>query len=245
YHSVNTTLPFYIPAPPFLVNPFGTLGAVIRIREPLRERKALFDIGIAGPLAGLVATFLVLIAGFITLPDKAFLYTIHPEYLKGIYPPEPGLAFGDSLFFIFLKVSFSGSGFIPPMNEIYHYPFLCAGWFGLFITAMNLLPVGQLDGGHILYALLGTKQGIISRIFLVIIILLGVSSFLPFVPWVYEPSMTGWLLWAAILYFIIKIDHPPIPDETPLDTKRKILGWATLIFFIFIFIPLPFSGIAF
>ena len=126
------------------------------------------------------------------------------------------------------------------MNEVYHYPFLCVGWFGLFVTALNLIPVGQLDGGHILYALLGKRQGIIARVFWGILILIGITSFIPLFGWHIQLGTVGWLLWAAILYFLIKLDHPEISDDSQLDSGRKYLGWVTLGIFVVTFPPIPF-----
>jgi membrane-associated protease RseP (regulator of RpoE activity) len=236
FHNVRTTLPFYIPVPPMFVNPFGTMGAVIRIRSEIKSRKALFDIGIAGPLAGLAVTFIIFFYGIATMPGKEFIYQIHPEYI-GKALPDGGLTFGSSLFFYAVSNIISLQQYFPPMNEMYHYPYLCAAWFGLLVTALNLIPVGQLDGGHILYSLLGKKQGRIARGFLIVLVLISLSGFLPFFS---ESSETmGWLLWVAILFFIIKPDHPPVATEEPLDNSRKLLGWTTLAFFVFIFTPIP------
>lgn len=240
YYQVNTTLPFFIPIPPFLLNPFGTMGAVIRIRSLVQSKKALFDIGIAGPLAGLVVTILVLGLGLLTLPSKDYLFSIHPEYRALEKIPENGLTFGNSIFFWAMMKLFSWSNFVPPMNEVYHYPFLCVGWFGLFVTALNLIPVGQLDGGHIVYALLGKKQGGVARVFWGILILIGITSFIPLFGSHMQLGTVGWLLWAAILFFLIKLDHPEILDDTELGSGRKVLGWMTLGIFVVTFPPIPF-----
>src|ERR1041384_2580637 len=239
FHQVKTTLPYYIPIPPFLLNPFGTMGAVIRIRSPLYSKKSLFDIRIAGPLAGLVPTVLILLYGFLTLPPKSYLYSIHPEYRALASIPEAGLTFGYSALFWALSRVFSLGNFVPPMNEVYHYPFLCVGWFGLFITALNLIPVGQLDGGHILYALIGRKQGFIARIFFGLLIVIGLSSFLPLFGRHVQLGTVGWLLWAAVLYFLIKLQHPPVEEFAQLDDIRKSLGWATFVIFLLTFPPIP------
>jgi membrane-associated protease RseP (regulator of RpoE activity) len=240
YYSIETTYPYFIPIPPFLLNPFGTMGAVIRIRSPITTKKALFDIGIAGPLAGLVVTVGFLLYGFLTLPGKEYLYSIHPEYRSLSAIPEIGLTFGNSLLFWGISKLFSASSFVPPMNEVYHYPFLCVGWFGLFITALNLIPVGQLDGGHILYSLVGRRQGLIARVFFALLILIGLSSFVPYLGWHVQPGTLGWLLWAGILFFLIKLDHPEVLDDTVLDSRRQTLGWLTFCIFILTFPPIPF-----
>ncbi|MBS4027971.1 MAG: site-2 protease family protein [Ignavibacteriales bacterium] len=244
YHGVKTTLPFFIPVPPFLFNPFGTMGAVIRIRSQMSTRKILFDVGIAGPLAGLAVTLLVLIYGVATLPGKEFLYSIHPDYAITRTIPTGGLAFGDSIFSWLFFQAVSSFTFFPPMNEIYHYPFLNAAWFGLFVTALNLIPVGQLDGGHILYSLLGKKQGVFARIFLVILVGIGLSGLLPLFTDGGETSATSWLIWAAILFFFVRPDHPPVHVEEPLDERRRYLGWFVFAVFLFTFIPIPFSGLS-
>lgn len=242
-HGIDTTLPYYIPVPTqlFFLNPFGTMGAIIRIRSPLQTRTALFDIGIAGPLAGLLPAFGLLLYGFLTLPPESYLRTIHPEYAAGIPASENGFAFGHSLATFALSALFGENNFIPPMTEIYHYPYLCAGWFGLFITALNLIPVGQLDGGHIMYAMAGARvQSLIARCFFILLIVVGLAGLLPASVIGMTIGTPGWLLWAAILYFVIKLDHPEIPGANPISGNRKNLGWLTFIIFILIFPPVPF-----
>ena len=247
-YQVDVTLPFFIPFPPFpivesvpfLFNPFGTMGAVIRMRSPLQSKKMLFDIGIAGPLAGLAATAGVLFYGFLTLPTIDYLYQIHPEFVKHPTTGE-GFAFGNSALFFALSKFFAQNAFVPPMTEIYHYPYLCAGWFGLFVTALNLIPVGQLDGGHIIYALVGSRaQSAIAWTFFVLLIIVGLLGFLPLVIPGANWGSIGWLIWAAILYFIIKLRHPIVSDDEGLSPARTILGWLTIALFFFIFPPIPF-----
>jgi len=240
YHSVNTTLPYYIPIPHFLINPFGTMGAVIKIRSPLTKNRVLFDIGIAGPLAGLVVTIGVLVYGLATLPPKEYILAIHPEYLSAARWPDGGLTFGNSILFYLLGNIPYSSGFFPPMNEIYHYPYLCAAWFGMFVTAINLMPVGQLDGGHILYALVGSKrQGLIAKIFFGGLVAIGLIGLVPSI----DPSIgygtAGWLLWALIMFFLIRLKHPEVPDAEEIDYNRKMLGWVTLFLLIILFPPIP------
>ncbi len=245
YHKVNATLPYYIPFPPipFFLN-FGTLGAVIRTKSPVTTKKAMFDIGIAGPLAGFAACLLILIYGFLNLPGEEYILAIHPDYFSAEYGNDAlGLEFGDTILFALLRFLLTDSSqFVPPMSEIYHYPFLCVGWFGLFVTAMNMIPVGQLDGGHISYTMFGGKNHTnISAISVIILFVLGIIGFL-------EASLTlnigigwsGWLLWCLILFFVIKIKHPPIYDDTPLDEKRRMLGYISYIIFLISFSPAPF-----
>jgi membrane-associated protease RseP (regulator of RpoE activity) len=241
-YKLDATLPFFIPVPPFTINPFGTMGAVIRIRSPWTSKKSLFDIGIAGPLAGLVVTLIILAAGMATLPGKEYLYGVHPEYRHLAKLPADGFTLGGSIFFSWLYRIAPSGAFMPPMNEVYHYPLLCVGWFGLFVTALNLIPVGQLDGGHILYSMLGEeRQGRIARVFFALLIILGLSSFVPFFGQRLHFGTVGWLVWAAILFFIVKLDHPPIDDPEELSPGRQILGAVTFLIFILILPPIPFT----
>jgi membrane-associated protease RseP (regulator of RpoE activity) len=226
---------------------FGTLGAVIRTKTPVPSRKAMFDIGVSGPIAGFIVSVAILIYGFTHLPGKEYLLHIHPNYdfATNTVPGSDGipLAFGNTILFKFLEIIFTNphKGFVPPMTEIYHYPFLCVGWFGLFVTAMNLLPIGQLDGGHMIYAMFGNGHRRIARVFFLIIFIVGLLGLLPFLGVNANIGWAGWLFWCFILFFIIKIDHPPVIDMTPLDTRRKGIGWLTILIFIVSFSPIPFS----
>lgn len=245
YHKVDATLPYFIPFPSLegFLN-FGTLGAVIRTRSPIPSKKALFDIGVAGPLAGFVACIIILVYGFTHLPGIDYILVIHPDYFSPEYGKNAlNLEFGNTLLYYFMQEIFTdGSQFVPPMSEIYHYPYLCVGWFGLFVTAMNLIPVGQLDGGHIAYAVFGEKKHlVIASISMIMLIVLGVGGFITsFMNLNFEFGWSGWLFWAFILYFFIKVQHPPIYDEEELDPKRKIIGYISLLIFVISFSPNPF-----
>jgi membrane-associated protease RseP (regulator of RpoE activity) len=241
-HKVDVTLPYYIPFPFLFLNPFGTMGAVIKMRTRTQSRKSLFDIGSAGPIAGWIVSLAFLIIGFAALPPLDYLFKIHPEYTQtGI--PTTGLTFGNNLLFIILnKIFSSASGsFIPPMNEIYHYPFLCVGWFGLLITALNMMPVGQLDGGHISYAMFGDKSKYIGYAVFYLLIFFGLLGLLPFLGINFEIGSVNWLVWAVLIFFVIKIKHPPICSDmnTELNLSRKITGWFTFFIFIISFCPVP------
>lgn len=275
YHKVDATLPYYIPMPlPFIIN-FGTFGAVIKTRSPIPNRKALFDIGVSGPVAGFVVSFAILVYGLLTLPPIDYLYSIHPEYLLnyGGRIPTTDLHFGDTiLYYVLSNVLANPNGFLPPMNEIYHYPFLCVGWFGLFVTTLNLLPLGQLDGGHICYAMFGKLQSKISKVFWWFMIIIGAGSFfemlyellkiensnrliislqnllLPLlsdlrdaIPWFFN-CWGGWLFWAIITKFFIKLDHPPVPGDENIGSGRKALGWFA---FAILILSFSFNGIYF
>ena len=161
-HRVRTSLPYYIPFPLGL----GTFGAIIRIRERIFSRREFFDIGLAGPLAGFVVAVGVLAYGFTHLPPLAYLFRLHPEYARYgadyarfVYPPDAqGFTLARPLLYRFLEATLADPACLPHPNELLHYPVLLAGALGLFFTALNLLPLGQLDGGHILYGLLGRRR---------------------------------------------------------------------------------------
>ncbi len=220
YHQINTSLPYYIPLP--LVG-IGTLGAVIRIRQPIPSTRKLFDVGAAGPLAGFVAALAFLLYALWALPPPEYLLELGghealKEYIAqyGAFPPEmpappPGeegmmLVFGQTPLYWALTQLFAH---VPPMYEMYHYPVLLAAWFGLFFTALNLLPVGQLDGGHVLYALFGRRwHRRLARAFVVLLLLSGAVGFMegmaPMLaeqaPWLGRAS---WFILAGILYFFL------------------------------------------
>ncbi len=249
-HNVRATLPYFIPFPamPGFLN-FGTLGAVIRIRSAVPSRKALFDIGVAGPIAGFIATLLILSYGFLTLPSVedgiSFIRSIsgHENFTYPIISERiENLVFGRTALYTLLEKLLASSTrqFIPPMGEMYHFPFLCVGWFGLFVTAMNLIPIGQLDGGHIAYTMFGEQHKIITRFSFGIITTLGVAGFLPLVGVKTAFGWTGWLFWGAILYFIVKIDHPPIASDELLNPNRMMIGWLVFVMLLVCFSPIPF-----
>lgn len=247
-HKVKATLPYFIPFPfiPGMLN-FGTMGAVIRTKTPVPSRKAMFDIGVSGPIVGFIVSVAVLIFGFTHLPSREYILSIHPnfDFAANQAPLIDGipLAFGNTILFKALEVLFTNphAQFVPPMTEIYHYPLLCTGWFGLFVTAMNLLPVGQLDGGHMIYAMFGRKHGSVARITFASLLVLGLSSLLPLINVNIIFGWFGWLIWALILFVVIKLDHPPVMDDTPLDRKRMVVGWLTILIFVVCFSPSPFT----
>jgi membrane-associated protease RseP (regulator of RpoE activity) len=255
-HGVDVTLPYYIPFPGmmmgFPVN-FGTFGAVIRTRQRIPSRSIIFDIGVAGPIAGFVVCVIILAVGFATLPGTEYLQSIHPGYplVQGI--PGSQLFFGKTLLYSFMEKMFANPhGFIPPMSEMYHYPLLCVGWFGLFVTALNLLPVGQLDGGHLMYGLFPRRIhriiGIATVCFLALLslpeIILQLAgnptpSYLAWLEQIAIPGGSSWIFWVIMILFIIKLRHPAPVDESPMDLKRKIIGVLTIIIFVLSFTPSP------
>ncbi|MGP0073370.1 MAG: site-2 protease family protein, partial [Bryobacteraceae bacterium] len=188
YYGIDASLPYFLPAP----TPIGTLGAFIRIRSPIYTRRALFDVGIAGPLAGFVMLVPALVIGI-----------AYSKVIPGI--AERGdLVFGVPALQRMLEwVMFPG----VPSSSILLHPVARAAWVGILATALNLLPIGQLDGGHILYAFAGGKLKLLSRVFVFILVLLGVFY-----------SRT-WLVWAVLLFFFA-LRHPAIYDFSKLDGNR-------------------------
>ncbi|HNP96876.1 MAG TPA: site-2 protease family protein [Cyclobacteriaceae bacterium] len=194
HHKVRTTLPYYIPLPPFPLM-IGTMGALIRLKGKVHSKQHHFDIGIAGPLAGFVAAVAVLIYGFSHLPPPEYIFQFHPEYqqfgldyAKYVYQPEylaehagADILIGKNLLFIFFESLVSDPSRIPNIHEIIHYPFLFAGFLSLVFTSINLLPIGQLDGGHVLYGLLGFRghKVVASIVFIAFLFYAGLGYISP------------------------------------------------------------------
>jgi len=190
-NRVRVTLPYYIPVWFGIGQSIGTLGAFIRIQDYINSRRKYFDIGIAGPLAGFVLALVVLWYGFTHLPPPEFIFTIHPEYQKwgldyGKYayqnlPEGAAMGLGDNLLFNFFKTYVADPARVPHAYEMVHYPYLLAGYLALFFTSLNLIPIGQLDGGHILYALIGRKrfQWVAPVLFTIFAFYAGLGIFKP------------------------------------------------------------------
>jgi membrane-associated protease RseP (regulator of RpoE activity) len=211
-YGIRATLPFFLPLP---LPPFGTLGAVIRMESTVSSRKALFDTGVAGPFTSL---FLSIPAIVIGLKLSAVIPVSQTQ--------EGTLLLADPLLFRFIQRLVMGQ--MTEGYDILIHPIGYAGWVGLFVTALNLLPVGQLDGGHIAYALFGRRSRII---FLIAIAMMA------FITVFYNP---GWFL-LLILFIIFGFRHPsPLDDLTPLDRKRKLLAGIAFLALIFSFTPAPF-----
>ena len=215
HHRVRTSLPYFIPFP---FNGIGNFGAVISIRQAIPSTRKLFDIGVAGPLAGFVVALGALLYGFATLPPPEYLldlpgHEVLKEHIRqhGTFPatpPEPAegamvIVVGQTPLFWLLSQFFAH---VPPMYEVYHYPVLFAGWLGLFFTALNLLPVGQLDGGHVLYALLGnTWHRRLAQFFVFVLLFSGGMGFIQEVRPLLQDvgalwGASAWLILAAIYY---------------------------------------------
>lgn len=313
YHRVRTSLPYYIPLPPIPYVPFsfGTFGAVIRLRSKPHSTIQTFDIGIAGPLAGFVVAMGFLVYGFSTLPPADYVFQFHPEYAaygtdyaKEVYTKEyydahvvndttsagvMDVMIGKNLMFQLAELFVEDPSRIPNEHELMHYPLLLAVYFALFVTSLNLLPIGQLDGGHVVYGLFGFKKHrIIASVFFVALMTygglgnpyidlrqppgelalytliyiafmyfsfvgLGLSKTntlmfvlivvaLQFVAMLVIPQVKGfdsWIILGFLLSRFVGIQHPPSEIEQPLDAKRIILGWLTLLIFVLCFVPMP------
>lgn len=219
-YGVDATLPFFIPTPP-MVGPAGTFGAFMKIRSPMPSRKAVFDIGVAGPLGGFVALIPIAIIAFVTMRQPT------PEQLVGLQPG--GLSFADPLFFRFLAWATNIDLAIPIEGN----PFYFAAWVGLLVTALNLIPSGQLDGGHAIYAVFGKRVHYwTGRIAFVVMALFSVLG------WVFYSSPSGFLF-AVLLAVMMRIKHPEPLDDAPLDGKRIGVAVITLMVFILCFAPFP------
>lgn len=211
-NRVWATLPFFLPAPTLI----GTLGAFIRIRSPIRTRAALFDIGIAGPIAGfVVAVPVLLLALALSKPAPA---NANDSLLTLGYP---------LIFPLCWKLLHAhGAASLAQLNLS---PVGIAAWVGIFATSLNLLPGGQLDGGHIVYALWPRAHKMISRLTVLALVPLGLFFWM------------GWLVWAALLLMTI-MRHPAVPEYPPLDMKRKLLAVFAVVMFVLTLIPAPFLG---
>jgi len=211
-NHVYATLPFFLPAPTLI----GTMGAFIRIRSPIRTRAALFDIGIAGPIAGFVVALPVLFfALLVSRPAAA-------------PPGDSGLVLGFPLVFSGVWKLLHPHAALQ-LTQLSLSPIAVAGWTGMFATSLNLLPGGQLDGGHIIYAIAPRLHKTVSRLTVLALIPMGIFLWM------------GWLIWAALLLLSL-MRHPTVPDYPRLDGKRRVLGCFALLMFALTIIPAPFAG---
>jgi membrane-associated protease RseP (regulator of RpoE activity) len=213
-HQLDVTLPYFIPAPPI---PFiiGTFGAFIKIRSPIRDKRALMDVGCAGPLVGVAVSIPVTLAGLLLSQATTAVSS------------EEMLVLGEPLLYQFLGWLVYGS--LPPETNVILHPVAFAGWIGMLVTSLNLIPVGQLDGGHVSYALFPQYHRYVSLSCLGLLVVCGLLFWY------------GWLMWAVLLGFLGWRHPPPSYDWVPLDGRRKFLGFITILVFIMTFSPAPFS----
>jgi membrane-associated protease RseP (regulator of RpoE activity) len=253
YYKVPATLPYFIPAP--LISPLGTLGAFIAMRGVPKNKRVLFDVGVAGPLAGLIIAVPVLfiglslsqvgrvepaaaVPGMMHLMEGNSLFYLFSKYLVfGRLLPEPVSMNGLSPAVYWLLYFFTGQPI--PFNglDVQLHNVALAGWAGLLVTALNLVPVGTLDGGHVAYGLFGEKA---RRIFPIAIGVLIALSFLPSLLTLSLGSFNfSWLLWVFLLFWLGNVRTQPLDDITPLDGKRRALGFFVLLLFLLLFTPIP------
>jgi Zn-dependent protease len=212
YHGASVSLPYFIPAPPL----FGTFGALIRMRSSVRDRNSLFDIAAAGPLAGLAVALPAMVLGL------AWSTTV-PAASAG----TDGNIFGNSLLLIILKAIWVGS--MPQGSVLSTHPIADAAWAGLFVTALNLIPFGQLDGGRIAYALFGARHRQISIATFLGLLALGAFT-----------GATTWFVWAFMLLLVMRFHHPPpLDDMSPLSPGRYAVGVFCLILLVLLMPPVP------
>lgn len=238
YHRVAASLPYFIPLP--ILSPFGTMGAVISMPDRIRSRNALFDIGASGPLAGLAVALPVLVYGLMESP---------------VLPIQPHTSQeGQSLLYMALKRIILGP--IPDGYDVYLTPIAMAGWTGLFVTALNLIPIAQLDGGHIAYALFDRRQNRYARILHSGLLLMFAYNIVKFVgPLVLQRRTLGieqalmnsvfWLVWFFLLRLLMRLggrDHPPT-EPGQLTPMRKVLAVVSLALFVLLFMPTPWARI--
>lgn len=219
-HGMPVSLPYFIPVPPIPPFLLGTLGAVIRLRGAIRDRRSLFDMAVAGPLAGLVVAVPVYVLGL----KLSTVVRIPQGPVEGGY-----VQFGDALLPKLLERLTLGA--LPPDFDILLHPVGVAAWFGFFVTALNLIPAGQLDGGHIVYALFGSRHALISKLAVGGLVLIGVAF-----------GSINWLVWAALIVGLMGFRHSPTMDDiTPLDGRRRALGLFALILLVLLLPPVPLS----
>ncbi len=243
HYGIHMTLPYFIPLP---FSPFGTMGAVINMKETPKNRRQLLDIGMAGPLAGLIVTIPVLFIGLklssldtlpllnsgpsaatLSLEGNSIVYLFLKFLVFGKLLPAP-VDFGQAgPVFYWLRYFFTSTPFPAGGTDVMLSSVAWAGWAGLLVTALNLIPAGQLDGGHVLYVLLGKER--MKKLYPVLLVILIGLGFV----W------SGWWFWAAILFLFGRFYAEPADQITPLDSKRKFLAIIGLIIFLLVFIPVP------
>jgi len=237
-HNAHVTLPYFIPFP---ISPFGTMGAFIRLKGPPKNKRALLDIGIAGPIAGLLVAIPVLLYGLsishidiielvpgqgLQLEGNSILYLLAKYIIFGQLLPAP-VDYGGMLpFFYWVRYFFTSQPFPNGGIDVLISPIAWAGWAGLLVTALNLIPAGQLDGGHVIYSLIGKKAKYMQPIILVLLIILGFA-------W------SGWWFWAVLILLLGRVYAEPLDQITTINTGRKVIAIIGLILFLLVFSPVP------
>jgi membrane-associated protease RseP (regulator of RpoE activity) len=215
-HGLDSSLPYFIPIPFGLV---GTMGAIIRMRKPFETRNSLFDVGAAGPLAGILVALPLFFVGLMVSPAM---------------PPQPGgTPLGTPLLLRWMEELVYVLRDIPQEYEIYVNSWTFTAWFAVFVSGLNLLPIGQLDGGHVAYAVLGSRTRTVSTV------VLGIISILGFLLW------PGWYVWMTFIFMSGWLHPPPLNTLEPLSKGRKVLGIVVFVLMVLLFTPTPFPGMGF
>jgi membrane-associated protease RseP (regulator of RpoE activity) len=240
-NNVQVTLPYFIPMP---FSAFGTLGAFINMRSYPKNKKALFDLSITGPLCGFAVSVIVLVIGLklstlnvlpsapaanasIQMEGNSLIYLLLKYLVFGKLLPSPHQLSGIPLFIYWGQYFFTGQPFPWGSLDVMLHPVAWAGWAGLFITGINLLPAGQLDGGHIFASAFGVQNA--RRLFPYILVAMVLMGFF----W------ETWWIWAVLIFLMGRFYAEPLDQITPLDKKRKWLGWLAIVLFVITFIPVP------
>lgn len=240
YHRTHVTLPYFIPFP---FSAFGTMGAFIQLKEPPKNKRILLDIGIAGPLAGLVVAIPVLILGLglselnsipsqlvsgqgLQIEGNSILYLLSKYVVFGQLLPSPSSYGGLPVWQYWLQYFFTGRPLPLGGVDVFLHPVAWAGWAGLLVTALNLIPAGQLDGGHVMYVLLGRRVTTLLPIILIALLALGLV-------W------PGWWLWALLIFLLGRLHAEPLDQITPLDPPRRMVAVLGLVIFVLVFTPVP------
>ncbi len=241
YHKTVATLPLFIPLP-FPISYFGTLGAVIQLKEPPKNKRILLDIGIAGPLAGLIVAIPILLLGLylspvVTLPNpippaqmiegNSILYLFLKFIVKGQLLPHPLSYAGMNPVLYWIRYFFTGTPLPSGGLDIDISQIAWAGWIGLLVTAFNLIPAGQLDGGHVMYTLLGKRSTKLLPFILIVMIALCFVSL-------------SWVLPTFLIFLLGRYHAEPLDQITPLDRKRKALAILCVVIFFLVIMPVPF-----
>jgi membrane-associated protease RseP (regulator of RpoE activity) len=239
YHKTPATLPYFIPFP---LSPLGTMGAAIVMQGTPKNKRVLFDIGVAGPLAGIVVAIPVLflglslskldiitpIHGAVSLEGNSIIYLLAKYLMFGRLLPAPASTGGLPLGLYWLRYFFTGHPIPIGGTDVFIHPVAFAGWAGLLVTALNLIPAGTLDGGHVVYSLFGDKAARAYPFILSALIFLGFF-------W------SGWWIWAVLLLWLGRVHAEPLDQITQLDARRRWVALLVIVIFILTFSPIPFA----
>lgn len=240
YHKTHVTLPYFIPFP---ISAFGTMGAFIQLKEPPRNKRILLDIGISGPLAGLVVALPVLYIGLslskvgpiptylspgqgLTIEGNSILYLLTKLLVFGELLPAPMNFGGLAPLTYWVRYFFTGQPLPLGGMDVLLHPVAWAGWAGLLVTALNLIPAGQLDGGHVIYVLLGKRANVLLPFIMTALVMLGFF-------W------SGWWIWALLIFLLGRLHAEPLDQITTLDPQRRLVAVMGLVIFLLVFTPVP------